>query len=178
MPVGKPATRREVTAVVLALGGVLLAVALGAGVLLFARSGDVEVRLGPSMWEVGEAEAVARAIGEDGPFVVSDVSGGDRDIILSHVGDDPDSGWHAFAARPPGAPRECSVAWDREASALREPCSGAVYPLDGEGLEQYPVLVDGGEVVVDINRRGRDGPGGPSPTSSVVRSGTPRASDG
>ncbi len=192
MPVGKAANRREITALALALGGVLVAVALGAVFLLLSRSGDVEVRLGSSTWEVGSTTRLAANIAEDGPFLVSDVSGGHRDVFVSHVGDDPEQGWYAFAARTGGSERECALSWDRDLERFTDPCGGGTYSPEGEGLEQYPVRVDDGRVTVDINRtlEGGDGgtggssgagTGGNSETggttrSSVVQSGTPSPS--
>lgn len=196
MPVGKAANRREITALALALGGVLVAVALGALFLLLSRSGDVEVRLGSSTWQVGSATRLAANIAEDGPFLVSDVSGGHRDVFVSHVGDDPEQGWYAFAARTGGSDRDCALSWDRDLERFTDPCGGGTYSPQGEGLEQYPVRVDDGRVVVDINRTlegsgagSGDGSGGGSGSSSgsnsetgrttgssVVRSGTPTPS--
>ena len=152
MPVARGVNRREITALVLALGGVVAAVAIGVAVLLVARGGDVEVRLGSDRWEVGRADRLAAAIADDGPFLVADVSGGDRDLYVSHIGDDPQQGWHAFAARAGGRPRECALRWEPDERVFSDPCGEGTYPLDGAGLEQFPVSVVDGGVLVDINR--------------------------
>ncbi|MCL5460255.1 hypothetical protein M3M33_16580, partial [Loigolactobacillus coryniformis] len=79
--------------------------------------------------------------------------GQNRPIYISHTGDDVETGWHAFEARPPGAAADCFVQWDRTKRELRSDCDDEVFPLDGAGLRQYPVeITDAGEVVVDLRQ--------------------------
>ena len=57
------------------------------------------------------------------------------------------------------------------------PAPAGAYPPDGAGLEQFPVAVTDGDVIVDINRTAeREAQPHPSTTSSVVESGIPRSS--
>ena len=161
----------------LAVGGVLVAVAIGFVLLRLARGGDVEVRLGSDTFGAGRATRIAAEVADRGPALYSDVAGGSRDLVVNHLGDDPAVGWVAFSAREPGAPRDCYVEWRPEAAHFVDRCSERAYPADGTGLEQFPVSVVDGEVVVDINRSAerraeRDG----TTTSSVVESGIPRSS--
>lgn len=154
----------------LAVGGVLVAVLLGFGMLRLASGGDVKIRLGDDRWEVGRADRLAAEVNERGPFLVSDPSGGTRDLMVNHLDDDPEAGWVAFAARPAGAARNCFVKWDQGQKAFVDTCDGTAYPPDGAGLEQYPVFVENGQVIVDINEIGQRQPD--VTIDTVVRSGS------
>ena len=58
-----------------------------------------------------DAARISAEIAEGGPVLFSDVAGGSRDIILQHLGTDPDSGWLAFEARRAGQDRRCFFEW-------------------------------------------------------------------
>ena len=135
--------------VVVALAGVAAGLAAFVAVALWSGSGD-ELRLGDDVFEAGRVEALARAIDEDGPLLFSDVGGGDRDVYLNHVGSTPATGWVAFAARPPGAGRECFLRWD--GARFGDACSPATYPADGGSLPHYRVIIEGDRVKVDLRQ--------------------------
>jgi hypothetical protein len=163
--------------VALALGGVVVAIVIGIAMVRLARGGDVKVRLGSDVFNAGKVSRIAPAIARAGPALYSDVAGGSRDLIVNHLGSDPEHGWVAFAAREPGADRSCYVRWNAERTVFVDTCSGHTYPPDGEGLEQFPVNVQGGDVIVDINRTAeRDTQREATTTSSIVQSGIPRSS--
>lgn len=134
-----------------------MAVVVGFAVLLglsiLSSSGSVDIRLGDERFPVGQTQRLADRIAEDRrPFLFSDVSGGGtRDIYLQHLGETPEVGWLAFAARAPGqADRRCVLDWDLAAQELVDPCSEQRYPGDGSGLTRYPVEVDDGQLYVDL----------------------------
>jgi hypothetical protein len=142
--------------------GVLLAVA--AGIAILASWGTVDVKLGDEVFSGQDAERLADEIADRGPILYPDTAGGSRDIVLQHRGDDPDEGWIALAARPPGAARQCTIqSRDRdEPFRLLDPsgevtgaCDGREFPPDGEGLPQYPVTVRDGELDIDLNAADR-----------------------
>jgi hypothetical protein len=144
--------------ILLAIGGVLVAV-VGLGALLLfvfavqsgTESGTVEVKLGDDTFRAGSAGPLSRAVGEDGPLLFSDVASGERDIYLQHTGDDPNVGWLAFDAREIDASRDCTLVWSAEQNLFEDPCDGSTVPADGEGLRHYTVTVDdSGTVVVDL----------------------------
>lgn len=145
--------RRRPTAAVIAavaVAGILTAVVLFAVVVALARGGRVEVRLGDDEFRAGDAGSQAESVARAGPLLFPDVAGGDRDIVLQHLGADPEEGWLAFDARPPGASRDCFARWDTGEGHFVDTCDGAVYPADGEGLTRYDVRVEDGEVIVDL----------------------------
>jgi hypothetical protein len=156
---------------VLAVSVVAIALALTAafGLAVLANRGSVDVRLGDDTFAGQDAGDAAARIAEDGPILYPDAGTGDRDIYLQHQGDDPERGWLAFAARPAGAPRECTLRWDDGDQVFRllDPdgeesgaCDGQEFPPDGAGLTQYPVTVQDGKLDVDINAADRTTTGG------------------
>ncbi len=134
----------------LAIGLIILVAVF---VAVAASRGDVEINLGDDRFEAGRSERLAKEIDDGGglPFLYPDLVGKDRNLFVQHLGDDPDDGWVAFSAFDPDDP-SCAVLIDREDKRLVNACDESVtYPLDGEGLRQYPVTVEDGEIYVDIN---------------------------
>ena len=140
-------------AVVLALGAVLAAVLVGVLVVQTAPSDPAQVRLGDDEFNAGSTEVLADAIDEgDGqPLIFSDVSGGDRDIYVQHVGEDDATGWSAFETRVPGTD-DCFAEWDGEDAVFVSTCDDEVtFPADGEGRTSYPVTVNAdGRLIIDL----------------------------
>ncbi len=154
MPVssrGNPARQ----AIWLGLAAVLAVVAvifLVSRVTDLAERGEVTINIGDSTFQVGNVERLADDLAAQGPLLIPDVAGGDRDIILNHVGDDDRDGWFAFGVRAIDQPRDCFVTWDPDAEVFADNCTEATYPPDGDGLLQYPVTIDGdGNLSVDLN---------------------------
>jgi hypothetical protein len=145
--------------------GVVAALAIAFGVAQLASQGRVDVRLGSDTFAQQDAADAAEKIADDGPILYADTAGGDRDIVLQHLGDDPDEGWIALAARPAGVSRACTVqSRDREGpfrlldetGEVSDECDGREFPPTGEGLPTYPVTVDAdGKLDVDLNAQDR-----------------------
>lgn len=112
-----------------------------------------DLRLGDQTFRAGDAERRAAEIERDGPILFSDVSGRqDRDLILQHIGDDPEEGWHAIAAQPIDRARDCFWDWRPDEEIFRASCDPELTaPADGEGLVRYHVTVDDGALEVDLN---------------------------
>jgi len=137
----------SLVAIVLVFAGLwLVTVTLG-------KRNSPDLKLGDQTFRVTkDPEGAAREIAERGPLIFSDVSGRkDRDIIVQHLGDDPEEGWYAFDAQPLDRDRGCYWEWQPDEDLFRASCDdGLPAPADGEGLTQYHVTVDG-SVVVDLN---------------------------
>jgi len=147
-----------------AAAGVVLAVGLAWGISALASRGDVDVNLGDPTFGDLDAESMSERIAEDGPRLYPDLAGGTRDVVLQHLGTDPDAGWYALAARPGGVPRQCSIQWQPEEALFRllDPngeasgeCDGREYPADGGDLPRYPVQVVDGHLDIDLNADAR-----------------------
>jgi hypothetical protein len=157
-PVARQQTTHTVRALAVAVGGVVLALGVVAIVAVLASRGTVEVRLGDDVFAAGSAERIASEIDQQGPIPYPDLAGGERDIVLQHLGDDAEDGWFAFEARPPGTPHHCMIEWHEDDQVFQlldggevtEDCDGSEFPPDGEGLPQYPVSVDDGSLSIDL----------------------------
>jgi hypothetical protein len=139
------------------LGGIFAVVlaicVVGAVLTLATQDQDVEVNLGDDEFEIEQAGARAALVAADGALRFADPTGGDRPIIVNHVGDDPETGWVAVLAVAPDT-AGCIVDWDNDAEVF-EDCEGTTYPPDGEGLDQFPTRVEDDTLYVDLGR-GRD----------------------
>ncbi len=138
--------------------------AFAAMYFLFARagqlagSGQIDINLGEEVFVAGQAESTADFIKDQGPWLLPDlIEGRDRDIIIQHVGDDFETGWHAFAARPAASSRDCNVKWQADDETFVDSCDGTVYDNIGTGLARYPIVVGpDGNLTVDINAADRE----------------------
>jgi hypothetical protein len=129
------------------LGGVVLLILLVTGGGRFSRESSPLRPVDPE-FNAGDAEARAAAIERDGvPLLFPDPAGGERPIWLNHLGDDPEEGWVAFDAQVGAG---CLVDWEADTEEFVD-CNGDRYPPDGEGLPQYDVRVEDGEVIVDLH---------------------------
>lgn len=159
MPVARGPQINTRSAVLVGLSGVVVAGLIGALVLWAASSsGDVEIQLGDTDFDAGSAERLAGVIDEGGPWLVPDVAGGRRDLILNHLGDEAETGWYAFDARPVGESGDCFFEWDPDLEVFvlvtivdGVRCGDTTVPATGEGVTTYPVAIDDGRVRVDIN---------------------------
>ncbi len=109
-----------------------------------------------SVAQVGQVEELAESVADTGPILWPDVASRDRDIYINHLSPEDDEGWVAFAARPADATRDCTLVWNEDNDLFDNPCGGETFPADGEGLQQFPVLVDqDGKLTVDLNAADR-----------------------
>lgn len=136
------------------LGGILLivvAICVAGAVLAIANdSQDAQINLGVDEFELPNVERAAARIAEDGPDQFNDLTGGNRPILVNHVGDDPEEGWVAVLAIAPGT-EACLVNWDADDEVFKD-CEGTAYPPDGEGLETFTTRVEDGSLFVDLGR--------------------------
>ena len=137
--------------VVVVLGGLFLA-----SVVLSGRDSP-DVRLGDQTFGGLNADRLAAEIAKRGPILYADVSGEkDRDIILQHLGTDPEKGWYAFLAAPDDKSRACTWQWQPDEELFRAKCDDTLTaPSDGKGLTQFAVTVKDGRVDVDLNADAR-----------------------
>ncbi len=152
MPVARGPAISARSALVVGASGVAAAVMLLLFVLWVTGSSDkVDVRLGDDQFEGLDADRISAEIADRGPAFFADLVGDERPIWLNHTGDDPDSGWIAFEARVPNRP-DCLVEYRPDDDLFVDLCDPAhTFPPTGEGLTMLPVVVDDGEVTVNLN---------------------------
>jgi hypothetical protein len=153
-PVERRSSSATTTAIIVGLAGVIAGLGLVVLMVNLASRGteNFEVRLGDDRFAAGGVERRSRSIAEDGPILFSDVAGGSRDIILNHLGDEPDTGWYVFSAQAAGKPRDCFLKWQADAGDFVD-CDGDRFPADGDhpDLLRYPVSIEDGDLYVDLN---------------------------
>ena len=159
MPVARGPQINARSAVLVGATGVVVALLLGGLVLWLASTSDqVDLALGDTDFDAGSITAISREIDDRGPILYSDVgSRGSRDIILQHLGSDPETGWVAFAARRTEDPRDCFLEWGDDAreftltSTTGTECDAVTVDEAGTGLPQYRVEIRAGTIHVLLN---------------------------
>jgi len=139
------------------VGVFVLFVALGITTLALKDRNSADLGLGDQTFDAGKAEDKAELIAKTGPVLYADVSGSkDRDMILQHLGDDPNEGWYAFLAAPLDQARDCTWVWQPDDDLFRAKCDETLTaPADGKGLPQFEVTVTDGRIDVDLNADAR-----------------------
>lgn len=140
-------------AAVALVGVFVLGVALLLVTLALGGKKSSELNIGDQTFQGGSTERLAKEIDERGPIFYGDVSGRmDRDMILQHLGDDPEKGWHAFLAAPIDKARDCTWQWQPKEQVFRAKCDESLQaPADGQGLPQFKVTVKDGRIDVNLN---------------------------
>ena len=156
MPVSSGPRITPLRAVAYSVISIALGVGLVFAVVSLAGSDRIEVKLGDDDFNAGDADNLAAEIAERGPVPWAPLSR-NRSIWINHIGDNPESGWFAFDVQSPGASGDCVVDWDADRRLFVDTCDESlVYSATGEGLTQFGVWVDDGDLIVDVNAN--DGP--------------------
>lgn len=88
----------------------LLGLALwGVAAIIASNSDDTTSQFAPSMQEMGTTSFVAAVIDEDGPIILQDLLGDDRNIVVDHIGADIDFGWAIYLAHPADRDAGCAI---------------------------------------------------------------------
>jgi hypothetical protein len=131
---------------------VLTAVLVIFFVLRLARSPGAKVNLGDSEFDVGRDTVFAPSVAAHGPLIFAPLRGSIT-LYLQHLGTDPAKGWLAFGAHDPGQAATCLVVWRPATRDFVDHCNQAVFPADGQGLDQYATRVDpSGHVIVNLRQ--------------------------
>lgn len=97
-------------------------------------------------------EIQASTVRSSTPLLVTDLVGGDRPVWITHTGASETDGYRAFSAITPDG---CLVEVDRDTLELFRECDGVAVPADGDGLVQYDITYDDGELRIDVNSAAR-----------------------
>jgi hypothetical protein len=183
MPVERSQGHAGRALAVAGVGVALVLVVLYGAAVVTSHQDSFDVQLGSQTFDGGSAERLAGEIADDGPILYADIgdtsSGDKRDVILQHLGDDPDEGWYVFRAQPPGEDRECTWRWQPDEELFRARCDeDLTAPADGEGLESFPVEVEDGRLDVDLNFDRRPTTTTAPPTTAVESGKVPTTTEG
>ncbi|MDG2262261.1 MAG: hypothetical protein P8N50_07965 [Actinomycetota bacterium] len=110
--------------------------------------------LGDTRFADVRSDLVVSAVAEGGPVFYPDLTDGRRDIWITHTGDDALRGFVVLSAR---APSGCLVQWEPTSTEFFDICDETIrFPADGGDLDRYPVDVEDGRLIIDLNFAGRD----------------------
>jgi hypothetical protein len=122
-------------------------------VLRLSRQPGGKLNLGSSEFDMGRASAFASDVASNGPLIFPALHGSDITLYVQHLGKIDNEGWLAFSAHDPGQPASCYVRWRPAPRDFIDRCDQAVYPADGQGLDQYATQVDpSGDVIIDLHQ--------------------------
>lgn len=156
MPVER-STGHSGKALIIAFLGVAAALGIAFGIAVLDSRGDVDIRPGTDEASFGDVEDAAESVASGGPLFHQDQAGGDRDVVIQHLGPGSEEGWLAIAARPGGTARECMITWQEEEEVFRlldagevtDACDGREYPADGGDLPTFEVTIRDGRGYFD-----------------------------
>jgi hypothetical protein len=146
-------------AVVPVLGGALVIAMIGVftwvmAMIISDNSDGTSERLAPSTFTIGDVEALAAAIAEDGPLLFPELGTaiGTRSIVVDHTGDVAADGWRVYWAYPADRPATCIV---EQVVGTRtfEDCEGrmiAVEDLAPPDQGVFPRVDDRTTLVIDL----------------------------
>jgi len=161
MPIEERTLFQPAKALLIAGGGIALALLLAFFMPRLVETNAVEVKLGDDTFEAGSIENMTMVIRRDGSPILYPAVVGDRDIYLQHLGEDPEVGWSAFDARQPGAPRSCTLEW-QPGGFFTDPCeAGVSFDAEGTGLPHYDIRIEDGMLFIDF--RGAETEAGTTP---------------
>jgi threonine dehydrogenase-like Zn-dependent dehydrogenase len=144
-------------AVVPVLGGIgffaVLGLALwGVAAIIAGNRDDTTDNLAPSVQEMGSTSFVAAVIDDDGPIILHDLLGDDRNVVVDHTGADVDFGWAIYLAQPADRDAGCGIELIKETRTFTD-CEGRTLqisdlaaPPPGVG----PVISADGDLSLDL----------------------------
>jgi len=139
----------------LLLGFVVVAIFIGVVWVAAATVGSDRstTNLGDERFEDVRASQVVKNVAEGGPTFYRDLTGGDRDIWITHIGNDPSTGFVVLSAV---APSGCLVQWDAASGDFYDICDETLrFPADGAGLDKFPFDLVDDRLVIDLNFESR-----------------------
>jgi threonine dehydrogenase-like Zn-dependent dehydrogenase len=121
-------------AVVPVLGGIgffaVLGLALwGVAAIIAGNSDDTTNNLAPTVQEMGSTSFVAAVIDEDGPIILRDLLGDDRNVVVDHTGADIDFGWAIYLAQPADREAGCGIELIKKTRTFTD-CEGRILQID------------------------------------------------
>ena len=145
---------RAVVPVLLGLGFfAVLGLALwGVAAIIAANHDDTTAYLAPTVQEMGSTTFVAEVIARDGPIILRDLLGNDRNVVVDHTGSDVDFGWAVYLANPADRDAACTIELIKKTRTFSD-CEGRTLqiadlatPPPGVG----PIISANGELTLDL----------------------------
>lgn len=144
-------------AVVPVLGGIAFFIVLGLALwgvaaLISRNSDETTSYLAPTVQEMGSTAFIATVIAEDGPIILRDLLGDDRNVVVDHTGANVDFGWAIYLAHPADRGVDCGIELIKNTRTFQD-CEGRTLqisdlaqPPRGVG----PIVSADGELSLDL----------------------------
>ena len=146
-------------AVVPVLGGAVVLALIGVftwvmAVFISSNSEGTSDRLAPSTFTIGDVDALAETVAEDGPLLFPELgtSIGTRSIVVDHTGSVPADGWRVYWAYPADREPTCVVEQVVGTSTFTD-CDGRtidVTELSPPDQGVFPRVDDRTTLVIDL----------------------------
>ncbi|CAN5539041.1 hypothetical protein BH10ACT2_BH10ACT2_14910 [soil metagenome] len=144
-------------AVVPVLGGLgffgILGLALwGVAAIIANNHDDTTTHLAPSVQEMGSTSFVAGVIDRDGPIILRDLLGNDRNVVVDHTGADIDFGWAIYLANPADRAADCTIELIKNTRTFTD-CEGRTLQIDDLAAPPKgvgPIVSANGELSLDL----------------------------
>ena len=155
MPISEPTKLNLPRVIFFAVFSLAIGIALLFAVIKLAGDGDIKIKLGVDIFEVGDSELRAERIRDDAaPLLFPSLNGEARPIYVQHLGTNTFNNWYAIDARSPSLPERCNLGWDKEQQRFFDECDvSSTFPPTGDGLVRYKVSISqNGSLSVDLNK--------------------------
>lgn len=145
---------RAVTPVLLGLGFfAVLGLALwGVAAIVANNHDDTTTHLAPTVQELGSTAFVAGVIERDGPIILRDLLGDDRNVVVDHTGADINFGWAIYLAHPADREPGCTIELIKTTRTFTD-CEGRTLQVDDLATPPRgvgPVISANGELTLDL----------------------------
>lgn len=137
----------------------------GVAALISDNSEEATEYLAPAYQEMGRVGPLADTIAADGPLILPDLVGDDRNVVLDHTGPDPLRGWTLYLAHPADSDPTCEIELVRGTRTFTD-CAGRTLEVGDLALPPDGVLpiVDEDEGRLTLSLRAlTEGSGGTNP---------------
>ncbi len=154
MPISEPSKLNLPRLVFFAVISLGIGIALLFAVIKLAGDGDIKIKLGDDIFDVGDAQQRAERIRDDAaPLLFPSLNGEARPIYVQHLGNDNSINWFVIDARSPSSPEVCNLGWDTTNQRFFDECDiVSTFPPSGDGLVRYEVSIgEKGSLRVDLN---------------------------
>jgi len=124
----------------------------GVAAIIANNDDDTTSHLAPSVQEMGSTSFVADVIDRDGPIILQDLLGDDRNIVVDHTGADTDFGWAIYLAHPADRDATCTIELVKRTRTFTD-CAGRtlqVADLATPPVGVGPIVSANGELTLDL----------------------------
>lgn len=124
----------------------------GVAAIIANNSDDTTSNLAPTVQEMGSTAFVAGVIDRDGPIILQDLLGDDRNIVVDHTGADVDFGWAVYLAHPADRDSSCAIELIKKTRTFTDceertiQVADLAIPPSGVG----PIISANGELTLDL----------------------------